>query len=157
MKINFGRSEILLLALGTGAALTLFLAGCAQQTDSNANSFTQVYNASFSVTCMNCHAGAGSSSGTNLDFTSADAAYAGLINVAVQIPSNPSKCGGVRRVVPGDATNSYLLGVLFSEDNHNNFAGSNGCQPPTAHLSLVNLSAAERSSLQAWINAGAAR
>lgn len=157
MKRRVGRSDILLLTLAAGAVATLFMAGCAQQTDSNANSFQQVYDASFSVTCMNCHSGAGSSSGTNLDFTSADAAFAGLINVAVQIPSNPSKCGGVRRVVPGDATNSYLMGVLFSEDNRNNFAGSSGCQPPTTHLSLVNLSAAERSSIMAWINSGAAR
>ena len=155
MKINFGRSEILLLALGTGAALTLFLAGCAQQTDSNANSFTQVYNASFAVSCQQCHAPGGSH--PFVDFSSADAAYSSLVGQNVSSPSNPSVCGGVKRVAPGDATNSYLLAVLFAQDNRANFGGSTNCQAPPSHHSVVNLTDAERSSIVSWINAGAAR
>lgn len=156
MKMLTGRFQVLGATLSMGAVGLLLMSGCGKQIESTSNSFQQVYDASFSTTCMNCHT-PGGSSGTTVDFTNADTAYNSLVSQNVQSPSNPSTCGGVKRVAPGDATNSYLMGVLFAQDNRNNFGGSTNCQPPTSHLSQVSLSDSERSNIQSWINSGAAR
>lgn len=108
------------------------------------------------ISCKSCHR-PGGASGVNLDFTSADNAYNDLLNRGVEIPSNPSQCQTVRRVVSGQPGSSYLMGVLFNDYNKDNFAGVSGCRPNVAHLSQVNLSAAEKTALEGWIRGGAAR
>lgn len=157
MKMLSSRTGLFSVVMALAAAATLVMSGCAKTAEeSTATTFTEVYNASFSVTCVNCHTPGGSSN-TTLDFSSADTAYATLVGVAVSGPSSISTCGGVKRVAAGDATNSYLMGMLFTQDNRNNFGGSTNCQPPTNHRNFSNLSDAERTSIAAWINAGAAR
>lgn len=151
--------KISVLGLGLILGVLATLPGCSPSpAGSTATTFTEVYNASFSVTCVNCHnPGHADYADTGLDFTNGDTAYNTMVNVLVSGPANPTTCGTVRRVNPGSAATSYLLGVLFSQDNTNNFAGVTNCRPPNAHIGYSNLSQAERTSIIAWINNGANR
>ncbi|PWU17145.1 MAG: hypothetical protein C5B49_09455 [Bdellovibrio sp.] len=107
------------------------------------------------ITCVNCHQGSGSSSQTNLDMTSADTAYNGLL-ATVQSPSNPSQCANVKRVVPQHPELSYLMGILFADYNSSNFGGVSNCQPPYAsHSQSLNLPPNAEADIKAWINCGA--
>lgn len=148
------------LAAGVVLIGILFsLSGCSPATSEESANFTSIYNTVLSGTCVNCHFPGGSAwqSGVTLDLSNMDNAYNDLLNRAVQNVSNPSQCMNVRRVQPGSPTTSFLMGVLFSDYNRNNFANVSGCQPSVAHLSYVNLSSTEKGNLATWINNGANR
>lgn len=117
--------------------------------------FKSLYNELFgTLTCVNCHqpGGAAHVDGvTTLDFSDPGASYNGLL-ATTQRPSNPSQCGNVKRVVPGEPDASYLLATLFAEYNRENFAGSSGCKP---YAHNVNLSGDEKAALVQWIQQGA--
>lgn len=146
--------------VGASLAWTLFsLSGCSPATSEESANFASIYNTVLSGTCLNCHFPGGSAwqAGVTLDLSNMDNAYNDLLNRAVQNVSNPSQCMNVRRVQPGSPTTSFLMGVLFSDYNRNNFANVSGCQPSVAHLSYVSLSSAEKGNLATWINNGANR
>ncbi len=109
-----------------------------------------------STTCKNCHQPGGSSV-VKLDFSNIDNAYNDLINRGLENPRSPSTCQTVRRVVPGNAKNSYLAGTLFPDYNTNNFAGVANCQPDVVHFSQTNLTPVQKDAIIGWIQAGASR
>lgn len=150
--------------LAFATAALLFQVGCAPAKSDEGDpavtdsTFTGIYNASFSVTCVNCHSPGASAyvDGVNIDFSTKSNARSDLQSRTVASPASPNSCPQVRIVVANDVANSYLMGVLFSQYNKNNFGGVNGCQPPyNSHLNHVNLSAQERVNIAAWISAGA--
>ncbi len=149
-------SAVVIIVAGT------VLLSCSKAPDGATSALTGTYDSLYtnvfnvSTKCKNCHQ-PGGSSGVTLDFTNASNGYYDLITRGLEIPSNPSQCATVKRVSAGFPANSYLMGVLFSDYNANNFAGVSGCQPNVAHLSQVSMSASEKQALIDWITAGAAR
>lgn len=136
----------------------LFLiTGCSETKktdDSLQPTFTSIYSKLF-ISCKNCHAGVGSSSAVDdLDFSTLNQAYSDLFNL-VKNPSNPSQCAGLYRVVRNDPSKSFLLGLILNTYNVNDFGGVVGCKPSVDHLSSLNYTEAEKSTLIQWIQQGA--
>lgn len=141
-----------------GAAL--ILTNCQKKEEDPAvGTFSHVYKKTLSTACVACHVPTGAvyADGVTLDFSSQVAAFQTLTTKKVATPSNPSSSckNTVSIVVAGNATNSYLAGVLFADHNTNHFAGVTSCQPYTAHLTDQNLSAEEKTSILQWIQGGA--
>lgn len=160
MKQNIQIGILILALLGAGS---LFVS-CSNSVDSTTGTVTGTWSSLYanvfsdSTTCKDCHRGAGSSSGiTNLDFSSSSTSYNQLVNVIVSNPSSPASCNTIRRVDPNQPTKSFLMGLLFSDYNTNNFGGQSGCQPATTHYSVHNviLSSTVKQAIIDWINAGA--
>ena len=139
-------------------AVLLVVVGCSKTDDKTTDfpaTFSNIYSKILSVTCVNCHTTGGGSSGVNdLDFSNANNGYSDLFSL-VKSPSSPSTCTSVRRVVKNTPSQSYLAGVLFSDYNIDNFAGSSGCKPNTKHLGYWSPSTAEKNAIIDWIAAGA--
>lgn len=157
-KTNWGAAILALLGMGLVGGF-LLTSGCAQSTSSNATTFTEIYNASFSTSCLTCHCGSCSADnlGVTLDFSNADTAYNQLVNTGVQMPSSPSSsCRNLKRVTANSPSTSYLMAILFSSYRTTGFGGQSDCVPyPLQHDNLVSES--EKSSIESWINAGAGR
>ena len=132
----------------------LFLGSCSKDDgSSSSSSFDPIYSTYF-VTCKNCHLGSGST-GTVLDFSTADAAYASLVGKTALSPSS-SSCAGAQFVVTSAPDTSYLLGTLdVSLQGSGNFQSLPGCTPDTTHTTY--LTAQEIAAVKSWISGGAAR
>jgi len=145
------------LALLVVSLLSIFT-GCSETKKTEDSSlqptFTSIYSKLF-VSCRNCHLGVGSSSGVDdLDFSNLNQAYSDLFNLAKN-PSNPSQCAGIYRVVRSEPNKSFLLGLILNTYNVNDFGGVPGCKPSVDHLSSLNFSDSEKSTLIQWIQQGA--
>ena len=99
-------------------------------------SFKAVQDNVFTPVCSTCHAGAAAPLGLRLD---AGNAYASLVNVA------SVEVGALRRVLPGDAANSYLVQKIEGR-------AAVGARMP---LGGPALSQANIDLVRAWIAAGA--
>lgn len=118
--------------------------------------FASVYATIQGANCSQCHqpGGVGPDANVQLDFTSSAQAYTGLTTYNSQGQRTPT-CNGIPLVQDGSPNDSYLMAVLFSDYSGNTF-GHSGCTPYyTEHAQNFSLSAAEQSSIQAWISAGA--
>ncbi|MEE4143280.1 MAG: hypothetical protein V2I26_00640 [Halieaceae bacterium] len=94
--------------------------------------------------CSNggCHQGSGAANGMNL---SSGNAYAAIVNVAARAG------GGLKRVLPGDANNSFLYRKVAARTNPGSFTVAGSPMPLTGSALSVNQLAA----LALWIDAGA--
>jgi Bacterial Ig-like domain len=102
----------------------------------DANAFRAIQDTIFTPVCTACHAGASAPLGLRLDSANA---YAALVSVpSVQVPS-------LRRVNPGDPTNSYLLQKVEGRAAVGSRMPLGGGALPQASIDL----------LRNWIAAGA--
>lgn len=103
---------------------------------SDVNAFKTIQDTIFTPVCTACHAGASAPMGLRLDSANA---YAMLVNVpSVQVPS-------LRRISPGDPTNSYLLQKVEGRAAVGSRMPLGGGALPQASIDL----------LRSWIAAGA--
>lgn len=141
-----------------GCLSLALLVGCSgkQETATGESQFTAIYNKSFATSCTNCHnPSVAASTYSSLDMTNASAAHAGLLERVVR-PASPSTCPNDFRVTAGQPTKSYLLGLLFA-DQQASYAGTSGCVAPTSHAAQLSFSADEKTAIIQWIQSGAAR
>ncbi len=99
--------------------------------------YTTVVQPIFNVNCTSCHNAGSPAAGLNL---SAANSLANLVNVT------SSEDGTKKRVLPGNANNSYLYMKVHGSP------GISGVQMPK---NQPPLSAADQASIQTWINGGA--
>jgi hypothetical protein len=144
--------------LASAGLLPILLSGCGKEsTTPAAGTFGNVYTVTLRTACANCHAPGGlpTTQGCTLDFSSQAQAYSTLTGGTVAGSGEPTACLGLKYVVAGDPSSSYLVGVLNSTYHVNNFAGHSGCLPYATHLQDQNLTADEQSSIVSWIQGGA--
>lgn len=148
-----------MIKLSLVSAVLLSAFACSEKKDdasANGNGFTAIYNASFSVSCKNCHYAGAPAANSNLDMSNATVAYDGLL-ARVTSPGSLSTCTNQFRVSPGQPSKSYLLGMISGTYTTTNFNGEAGCGHPPTHKDGVNLTAAEVTSIVQWIQSGAAK
>ncbi len=113
--------------------------------DAPADSFSAIQTVIFSGKgCSNsgCHGGGQPANGMNL---STGNAYDNIINVTARAG------GGLKRVLPGDADNSFLYRKVAAKTNPGSFSIAGSPMPLTGSALSTNQLAA----LALWINAGA--
>jgi mono/diheme cytochrome c family protein len=101
---------------------------------------TQLQSTIFTPRCSGCHTGGGGGLPSSMNLSSRAATFAALVNVASVEQS------GVLRVMPGDASASYVVRKLEGD------ASITGVRMPQGGPFL---SAAEIDKVKQWINAGA--
>jgi uncharacterized protein (TIGR03118 family) len=106
-----------------------------------APTLAQLQSSIFGPRCSGCHAGGGGSLPASMNLSSASASFAALVNV------NSTEVPALKRVMPGDPANSYLMHKLEGSQ-------SVGSRMP---LGGPFLDAAAIDQVRAWIQAGAAQ
>ena len=105
-----------------------------------AGSFAHVYSILQTANCNECHTpgGSASQSQVTLDFTSPSTAYTSLTTSTVSA-QDATSCSGIKIVVAGNPSKSYLAAVLSSTyySGGSNFSEKSGCTPYTAHQNLL--------------------
>jgi len=111
------------------------------QNTTPATTLTTIQANVFGPICSGCHSGVGSTLPGSQNLTSASASFNALVNVtSTEVPT-------LKRVLPGDATNSYLIQKLEGAP------GIVGSQMPKGGTPLDQ---ATIDQIKSWINAGAA-
>lgn len=136
--------------------LALMVSACQKQEDSIEPNFTSIWEKKLSTSCANCHQPGGNAYLANVlvDFRDKNATYNWLLSAQVQGMTGSSDCWSVRIITPGSPEQSYLIGILSSSYNKNNFAGKNGCQPITDHIESQYASSKEQEAILNWIQNG---
>lgn len=129
-------------------ALTITIVGCETPMNpppQSTGKFAQIESTVFpNCTTSGCHSGDTPSNGLSLEMGEA---YDQLVNVAAQ--NATASAAGKKRVVPGDAANSFLYQKLTG-----NLADFEGKQMPR---DLPPLSNDQITLVEEWINEGAVR
>lgn len=162
-KTKFKMENIkIVLHVGFIFILTLVCSNCGKTPESGTTSgtFSDVYTKTIKgSSCVECHSPTGMAKlnyGVQLDFTSQSTSYSTLTNNNVVTASDMTgTCGSAKLIVSGSPSTSYFAAVLISQYNVSNFGGISGCTPYRTHLSDLNISAAEQTSITDWITNGA--
>lgn len=112
-----------------------------------ADSFTAIQNVIFEgkgCTGSSCHDNTGPQAGMNL---TAGNAYANIVNITAQ------SGGGLKRILPGDATNSFLYRKVSAKTDPGSFQVAGSPMPLVGSA----LTTDQLDALETWINAGAPR
>lgn len=150
--------RVVFFAALSATALVLLNRCGMEQSQAPSGTFRSVFQAIQSNNCAECHTATGSAwinDNVQLEFANSASAYTGLTTKTVMGASSVGICAGIKQVKPNSLAQSYLAGVLFADVHKNDFAGVVGCTPYATHLTDVNLSAAQVTSIKAWINNGA--
>jgi uncharacterized protein (TIGR03118 family) len=136
-----GAASLLAVATDTGGNVTTSaLVAVTVNNVPAAPTLAQLQTTIFTPSCASCHTGVGGALPGSMNLTSAGASFTALVNVAsLEVPA-------LKRVLPGDPTNSYIVHKL------------QGTQTVGAQMPFGGpfLSQPTIDTLKAWITAGAA-
>jgi len=137
--------------------LTVLLFTACQKQESIEPTFSSIWEHRLSKSCANCHQPGAQADQANvhIDFRDKLAAYNGLLASYVKGLTGSTTCNSVKLVTGGFPEQSYLVGILVSAYNKNNFAGQIGCQPINDHIEGQYASPAEQEAILNWILSGA--
>ena len=139
----------------------VFLANCSKSNDLNSSesTFSTIYTNTLNPSCIQCHkpgTPAYVTSGVRLDFTTQATAFSTLTTQNASGTTSGANCTSalIPYVQSASPTTSFLMAVLFSDHWSPSFVAT-GCAPYSVHHTDVSLSAAEKTAIVNWINAGA--